>query len=111
LIEPPNESISASTYSLDLVLVPLKFNLEMKFDTPEDSNVSNLEPAFTATVNEANGELYYSDTTLKPLSNLVKALGLSYLRASGISPAGNSPKSTNADFENCNYKFLSTFVY
>jgi hypothetical protein len=45
----------------------------MKFDTPEDSNVSNLEPAFTATVNEANGELYYSDTTLKPLSNLVKA--------------------------------------
>lgn len=45
----------------------------MKFDTPEVSNVSNLEPAFTATVIEANGELYYSDTTLKPLSNLVKA--------------------------------------
>lgn len=45
----------------------------MKFDTPDVSNVSNLEPAFTATVIDANGELYYSDTTLKPLSNFVKA--------------------------------------
>ena len=41
----------------------------MKFDTPELSKVSNLDPAFTATVIEASGELYYSDTTLRPLSN------------------------------------------
>lgn len=41
----------------------------MKLDTPEDSSVSNLDPAFTATVIEASGELYYSDTTLSPLSN------------------------------------------
>ena len=45
----------------------------MKFETPELSKVSNLDPAFTATVIEASGELYYSDTTLRPVSNYVKA--------------------------------------
>lgn len=83
----------------------------MKLDTPELSNVSNLDPAFTATVIDANGDVDSSETTLSPFSNWVKAkkiivniipYGLSYLSASGISPVGNSPKSTNADFENCN---------
>lgn len=41
----------------------------MKLDTPLDSKVSYLEPALTATVTEAKGEVYFSDATLMPFDN------------------------------------------
>ena len=47
-------------------------------------------------------ESTYSDTTLKPFSSFDYYNLKSYVKASGTSPTGISPKSVNFAFENCN---------
>lgn len=56
---------------------------------------------------EAKTPLSLSVATLIPFFKLVKFDGLSYYKASGIYPYGNSPKSVNLAFENCNLSLLT----
>jgi hypothetical protein len=67
---------------------------------PLVSNVSFLLPALTATVIEASYDPQVSVATFTPFSKTVTFVGLSNLRASGISPYGSSPKSVNLDLVN-----------
>lgn len=76
---------------------------------PLVSNVSFLLPALTATVIEASYDPQVSVATFTPFSKTVTSndeylkcllVGLSNLRASGISPYGSSPKSVNLDLVN-----------
>lgn len=103
---PPNLSIHSSICYLEYVWVPLRAPWATNWATELFSKVYCLLPALTLTVIAAWCPGKYSVATLTPLLSLLTVVVLEVCRASGISPNGNYPKSTNLFLLNCRYSLL-----
>lgn len=101
--DPPNLSIDSSTCYLECVWVPLRAPWATNCDTELFSRVYCLLPTLTLTVMAAWLPGQYSVATLTPLLSLDTVVALEDWRASGISPHGNYPKSTNLFLLNWRY--------
>ena len=100
---PPNLSIHSSTCYFEYVWVPLRAPWATNWATELFSSVYCLLPTLTLTVMAAWLPGQYSVATLTPLLSLVTVVALEAWRASGISPHGNYPKSTNRFLLNWRY--------
>ena len=101
--EPPNLSIHSSTCSFEWVWVPLRAPWATNWAIELFYRVYCLLPTLTLTVIAVWFPGQYSVATLTPLPSLVRVVALDDWRASGISPHGNYPKSTNLFLLNCRY--------
>jgi len=103
---PPNLSIHSSTCYFEYVWVPLKAPWATNWATELFYKVYCLLPALMLTVIAAWFPGQYSVATLTPLLSLFTVVALELWRASGISPKGNYPKSTNLFLLNWRYSLL-----
>ena len=103
---PPNLSIHSSTCYFEYVWVPLKAPWATNWATELFYKVYCLLPALMLTVIAAWFPGQYSVATLTPLLSLFTFVALELWRASGISPKGNYPKSTNLFLLNWRYSLL-----
>ena len=100
---PPNLSIHSSTCCFEYVWVPLRAPWATNWATELFSIFYCLLPTLMLTVMAAWFPGQYSVATLTPLLSLVTVVALEAWRASGISPHGNYPKSTNRFLLNWRY--------
>ncbi len=103
---PPNLSIHYSTCYLEYVWVPLRAPCATNWATELFYKVYCLLPTLTLTVIAAWCPGQYYVATLTPLLSLLTVVALVDWRASGISPNGNYPKSTNLFLLNWRYYLL-----